>query len=270
MKKRILSLALVVVMVALVAAGSMAYFTDTAAKDNVMTFGKVDITLNDVYDENAKLVPAVFEYTTGDNGETKITVQNKVSKTVSVTNDGTSDAYVRVIYAFEGTSAEVQDYINVFVNEQNWDYNPVYNATNNKFYDNNPDDADGSPYTADTLWGARTIKTENGYWTIAEAVYAGPLASGATTEENLTGFFLAPTADYDHTDDNVKNGVDTLFGTEYEIQVLVQAVQVDGFKATDTKSAARVGLETAFGNLWNGEVTDQMLADWFNLGTIQA
>lgn len=53
MKKRILSIALVVAMVAILAAGSFAYFTDNDSKDNVFTVGNVDITLTEPkWDEN--------------------------------------------------------------------------------------------------------------------------------------------------------------------------------------------------------------------------
>lgn len=47
MKKKILSIALVVAMVAVIAAGSLAYFTDKESKDNVFTVGNVDITLTE-------------------------------------------------------------------------------------------------------------------------------------------------------------------------------------------------------------------------------
>lgn len=47
MKKKILSIALVVAMVAILAAGSFAYFTDNDSKDNVFTVGNVDITLTE-------------------------------------------------------------------------------------------------------------------------------------------------------------------------------------------------------------------------------
>lgn len=261
MKKRILSLALIVAMIALmVTSFTMAYFTDTDEAVNTMVFGDAKIKLNEqqkddqgnMVDFDADpviLVPAVFTYS--DDGQS-ISVANKVDKYVSVTNTGKNNVYVRVIYAFEGTNAEVQDYIHAFVNDGgNWDYNPVYVSANNDFA------------------GARMIGTEGGNWTICEAVYNIPLESGKTTDYSLKQFFLSPDADYDHTDDGVKNGIDTLFGDKYTIMVLAQAVQVEGFEAAGTKNASRVALESAFGNLWDGnDVTDQELADLFDLGLI--
>lgn len=88
MKKKILSIALVVAMVAVIAAGSLAYFTDTDYADNVFTVGKVDITLNEKnadgtpFTPNQKLYPG-----------TK--TQNNIPKIVTVTNNqGSEDAYM--------------------------------------------------------------------------------------------------------------------------------------------------------------------------------
>lgn len=88
MKKKILSIALVVAMIAVIAAGSLAYFTDTESKDNVFTVGKVDITLNEKnadgtpFTQNQKLYPG-----------TK--TQNNIPKIVTVTNNqGSEDAYM--------------------------------------------------------------------------------------------------------------------------------------------------------------------------------
>ena len=88
MKKKILSIALVVAMIAVIAAGSLAYFTDTQKADNVFTVGKVDITLNEKnadgtpFTQNQKLYPG-----------TK--TQNNIPKIVTVTNNqGSEDAYM--------------------------------------------------------------------------------------------------------------------------------------------------------------------------------
>lgn len=88
MKKKILSIALVVAMVAVIAAGSLAYFTDTDYADNVFTVGKVDITLNEKnadgtpFTPNQKLYPG-----------TK--TQNNIPKIVTVTNNqGSEKAYM--------------------------------------------------------------------------------------------------------------------------------------------------------------------------------
>lgn len=84
MKKKVLSLCLVVALVATaVIGGTLAYFTDTDSKDNVFTTGKVDISLQENFDSNnAKLLP----------GSQKV---NAVQKEVSIKAElGSEDAYV--------------------------------------------------------------------------------------------------------------------------------------------------------------------------------
>ena len=88
MKKKILSIALVVAMVAVIAAGSLAYFTDTDKADNVFTVGKVDITLNE---KNADGTPFTQDQKLYPGTKT----QNNIPKIVTVTNNqGSEDAYM--------------------------------------------------------------------------------------------------------------------------------------------------------------------------------
>lgn len=80
MKKKIFLIALAACLITLSVAGSsLAYFTDTDAKTNVFTSGNVEITLT--YDDsNTKLFP----------GET-------YTKTATITNAGSENAYVGAI-----------------------------------------------------------------------------------------------------------------------------------------------------------------------------
>lgn len=89
MKKKIAAAALIVSMLSISAMGTLAYFTDTGIAHNVITSGKVDITLNDAmgYDEDNQpirelkgVMPGVTYY-----------------KVVSVTNEADSqNAWVRI------------------------------------------------------------------------------------------------------------------------------------------------------------------------------
>lgn len=90
MKKKLTAIFLCVALVAIAVVGaSLAYFTDTDSKTNTFTTGKVDITLNDDFEQGSKLLPAVVE--------ADGTIQNAVDKVVSVTNNtGSEEAYVRV------------------------------------------------------------------------------------------------------------------------------------------------------------------------------
>ena len=82
MKKKIVSLALAVCLIAIAAVGTLAYFTDKDAKTNTFTTGKVDITLNETFTQESKLLPG-----------------KDIAKIVNVTNNE-EDAYVRLHIAF--------------------------------------------------------------------------------------------------------------------------------------------------------------------------
>ncbi len=82
MKKKIIALCLTVCLAAVaVVGGTLAYFTDTDEATNVFTTGKVDIALEENFDENkAKLLPGI---------------ENAVTKEVSIkVESGSEDAYV--------------------------------------------------------------------------------------------------------------------------------------------------------------------------------
>lgn len=82
-KKKILVLALTIAMVAILAVGgSLAYLTDTDNKVNTFTVGKVDITLQENFTDNSKLLPG---------SQTKNAVPKEV--TIKLEN-GSEDAYV--------------------------------------------------------------------------------------------------------------------------------------------------------------------------------
>lgn len=107
-KKTILSAALALSMAAILAVGgSLAYFTDNDAKDNVFTMGNVDIRLDEVFEQNSKLYP----------GEEK----DAVTKEVDVTNTGSEDAYVRVQIAVP-TALDENEYIHLVKNKEKWDW----------------------------------------------------------------------------------------------------------------------------------------------------
>lgn len=84
MKKKILALSMCIALAAIAIVGaSLAYFTDTDAKTNVFTTGKVDIALNENFDQdNAKLLPGSQ-------------TSNNIPKEVTIKlENGSEDSYV--------------------------------------------------------------------------------------------------------------------------------------------------------------------------------
>lgn len=123
MKKKVLALAVCAALLAVaIVGGTLAYFTDKDAADNVFTVGKIDIKLNeagfdktdDEYrEELAKqtIVPAVID---GD------TIKNALPKEVSITlEEGSKNAYVWYEYV---VPAELNGVLHFhFKDTENWD-----------------------------------------------------------------------------------------------------------------------------------------------------
>lgn len=81
-KKKILTLAMCIAMAAIMAVGTLAYFTDTETTDNVFTVGNVDITLTE-----PSWDPETVEH---------VAPGMTYAKDPTVTNVGANDCWVRV------------------------------------------------------------------------------------------------------------------------------------------------------------------------------
>ena len=264
----------IVLSVAIAAGGTMAYLQDTDEDVNVMTLGKVDIRQHEYervqnadgtyatietesgtgyklkdFSQDKPLFPAVGDYTVmdktlvyfdqlGENagGEAGVAgqLENVQDKFVVVENYGKSDAYVRTLFAFEGTDA-LTEYLGLGITED-WAWNdPKLEIV-----------VDGATYV------------------VMEAVYVGSddrhadgiLPAGEWTPSSLSQVFLAPEAT-----NEVVEGLDTNKNGKYDILVLSQAVQVQGFEGlgADGKSDAQNALDTAF-----GLVNEINSTEWFN------
>ena len=109
MKKKILSIALVVAMVAVIAAGSLAYFTDKDNATNTFTVGNVNINLIEQerngqgglkdFTQDKKLYPIVGSAQGEKDALGMPTAKNYVDKIVTVKNTGSEAAYIRAYFA---------------------------------------------------------------------------------------------------------------------------------------------------------------------------
>ena len=95
MKRKLVLTSAVVLILALLAAGTFAYFTKDARATNVITTGTIDITLND-------------EIRGGEKTDTGWKLEGvmpgqAVEKTVSITNNGSAEAWLRVKLAVRVT-----------------------------------------------------------------------------------------------------------------------------------------------------------------------
>ena len=244
MKKKILSIALVVAMIAIIAAGSFAYFTDTDNKTNTFTVGNVDIELLEQqrnadstklvpFEQDKNLMPIVGSV----QGEQEIvdgvklpTAKNYVDKIISIKNTGVSKAYVRVFVAVP-TALQNGQTPNA----------PRYDVLHWNF--NGDSCADGQ--WTDEIVVANPTVINGVEYKIYSRTYTTALAANETTATPAyIGFYL------DKTVDKNANGEYTVdwgngpvvinydLSKGVEIPVFAQAIQADGFASAEAAFAA--------------------------------
>lgn len=122
MKRKLLLLSVMVICIAIAAAGTLAFFNGDATAHNVITTGKVGITVNEYskYDPDKRV-----KY---ENNQTGIMPGTTVDKIVVVSGeDGTADAWVRVkftksIQLAAGKQGEVNlDLIELNIDTSKWE-----------------------------------------------------------------------------------------------------------------------------------------------------
>ena len=258
MKKTTLLMVLSMILAVALGVGStMAYLQDTDEDVNVMTLGNVYITQNEQervdaeklptednlkeFEQKKDLYPAVFEGSSipydadsyAQNDDWKVTEYNEnvVDKFVTVTNTGKSDAYVRTIVAYEGDDTHGPEGAFIHV---------VHNGDNAKLT---------TPIDVELVGNVTIDEVE---YTAYVYTYAEALAPGETSIPSLKQVYM---------NKNAGNKEMEYYGEEYDICVLSQAVQTQGFADANT------ALNTAF-----GEINQDNVQEWFanigkNIGT---
>ncbi len=234
MKKKVLTLALVVALVAIMVSGTLAYFTDNDKVTNTFTIGSVQIeifengeaTPEDTMAFTQPLVPVVNTTTPSED-------ESYISKVVTVQNTGLNDAYIRTHLAIP---TKLVGYLVLDLN-------------------------------AADLWmqvGEETTATVDGVeYTVYTYDYAKALASNDTTPALLKGVYLASDVDLaENTEGNLEfvkkvDGETVSSGfvahqktatgyTTTTVNVLVasQAIQVRGFDGATSALNAGFGAGT--------------------------
>lgn len=246
MKKRVLSIALVVAMIAIIAAGSFAYFTDTDNKDNTFTVGnvKIDLIEQQRNEDGTKLVDFVQDKTLmpivgSAQGEQETvggvslpTAENYVDKIISIQNTGASKAYVRVFVAVP-TALQNGQTPNA----------PRYDVLHWNF---NGDSSVAGQWT-DEIVVANSTLINGVEYKIYSRTYETALDPKATTATPAyIGFYLDKSvdvsADGKYTVDWGKgNGPEVInydLSEGVTIPVFAQAIQADGFDSAEAAFAA--------------------------------
>lgn len=248
MKKKIVSLALAVCLIAIAAVGTLAYFTDTDAKTNTFTTGKVDITLNETFTQESKLLPG-----------------KNIEKVVNVTNNE-EDAYVRLHIAFPadtiyyGANDGVQEYNNlVHFNQKyaslaagEWNWTPTSDGVGGNY--------PGYPGNG-TNYNTYTTTIGNVEYRVFVVTYMTKLAKGEkTATDAMFNVYLDKYAD---TTDGVNytapaNKADGGYRTaamssnlnNYKILIVAEGCQAEGFSDPYTALNTSFGTPSSTNNPW--------------------
>ena len=223
-KRKILLLAMSLCMVAILAVGgTLAYFTDTDAAQNVFTVGNIDIDLVEDFDEEEAqdILP----------GEV-------ISKVVDVANTGSNPAYVRVhvaVPAVLDSGDEDQPQYAAYNNTLHWNFTSASLANWNWNVS-----VDGPNYPGNGGdWNCYSADIDGVTYNVYVATYMSELAAGATTENPaITQVYLDSALTQEQW-----NEIKSIFGSEEEIKVLVAAEAVQTVSFTDPYTA----LNTTFG-----------------------
>lgn len=236
MKKKIISLCVVVALLAImVVGGTLAYFTDTDADVNTMTTGNVKIDQEewedpeheDPWENDEEIIPDV-----------------PVDKFVTVENEGSQDAYVRTLIAFEDTwdiGSEV--YLGFMCKDELVD----------EYFVIPTNDVDNWLQFKATVTGADGIVDEAIY-TVGVYNYGGQVVASGTTVESLCQVKLQPTATNEWSEYAAGAYNEVGVGT-YDVLVLSQATQTGSF------DDAADALDTSFGEITMD--SDAQVAEWF-------
>lgn len=249
-KRKLLTLAMTLCMVAILAiGGTLAYFTDSDFNKNVMVTGNVNIDQIEeqrgedgnmvAYVDNKPLYPVTQDHVFV-NGV--FDDPNVVDKFVSVKNTGNTDAFIRTIFAFEmskdGEDMVVDKYVHLL---------SKYNAENQTIgFGVLKEDNDGQFVTfkvGETQYIAAVYYYTNDTAYDSEGLKKSALEPGETSQYSLKQLWLDKDAD---------NTFYEKVGGEFDVLVLSQAVQTEGF---DT---AKEALDAAY-----GKITNANAAEWF-------
>ena len=233
MKKKIISLCLVVCLLAVaIIGGTLAYFTDTESKTNTFTMGNVNIEIQETFEEGATLLPGV-----------------KVPKEVYIKNTGTMDAWVWFTMTYPAayeTSVSFQGnnepFLYIGYPGATWDAYPSMNTTTDTwhhYYENETDNGVTmrKTFTQDGVEYVRYTSLYNQKLPAGEVSTMGHklvyLTSLVTQKENEDG-----TISYYVTDNDEDKKVDWDFATnDYELDIVVDAYAIQDNNYADVYAA---------------------------------
>ena len=249
MKKRIVTIALVVALVAIAAVGTLAYFTDTDNATNTFTVGNVAIKLIEeerdgnggtkAFTQNKKLYPIVGS-AQGEKDDLGMPIaKNYVDKMVTIQNTGSEKAYIRAYFAIPSALDDGYETFNAGMNVLHFNFG-------NKVVNGAISSTEGVEWiwTHGSKWNYFETTLSDGIaYNVYFADYYQAVDAGATTEQLVQGVYLDKSFD-------MKEGKPYAFGKEFTVDagwnwnkvkcpVFAVACQAEGFdNAADAINAA--------------------------------
>lgn len=214
MKKKIVTCCLVAALLVIgVIGASLAYFTDKDAKDNVFTTGKVDISLDENFQDNAKLIPATGSAQDG-------TLKNGVTKEIQVKNEtGSENAYVRVHIAIPFILDNGDPTFDAGKNVLHFNYEPTSIGEGKWDWSKKA----GAPYEGD--WNFYTTKIDGIDYNVYVVTYGTALKAGEeTSEKAMHQVYL----DSKVTNADIEK-INKALNDDWEIKVIAEGAQAAGF-----------------------------------------
>ena len=248
MKKKIVSLALAVCLIAIAAVGTLAYFTDTDNETNTFTVGNVAIDLIEqergenglqTFTQNKVLMPIVGSAQGEKDNYGQPVAANYVDKMVTIENTGKSDAYVRAYFAIPAALDDGYETFNAGLNVLHFNFG---NEDGVSTYDNQWN------WKHDGKWNYFETTIDGVAYNVYFADYYQALPAGETTEQFVSGVYLDKSFD-------CKDGKYYAFGEEVDLSGLINAdgnltvncpvyavaVQAAGFDSADAAVTAALG-----------------------------
>lgn len=262
MKKRIVTIALVVALVAIAAVGTLAYFTDTDNATNTFTVGNVAIKLIEEerdgkggkqnFTQDKKLYPIVGSAQGEKDDLGMPTAKNYVDKMVTIQNTGSEKAYIRAYFAIPSALDDGYETFNAGMNVLHFNFG-------NKVVNGVVSSTEGVEWkwTHGSKWNYFETTIDGIKYNVYYADYYQAVDAGATTEQLVQGVYLDKSFD-------MKEGKPYAFGEKFDVDagwdwnnvkcpVFAVACQAEGF------ANANEAITAAFGanyNPWGGEATN--------------
>ena len=230
MKKKVLTVALVLALIAIMVSGTLAYFTDNDEVTNTFTIGSVKI---EIYENDSattsdtisfgKLTPVVKENPSDD--------ASYIDKVVDVKNIGANDAYIRTHIA---VPTALIDYLQLDVTTTGWSYIGITTAS-----------VGTTAYTVFTYDHTAAVAPNDFTNELLQGVY---LKSDVDLAENADGdlvFVKKTNGEITHNSGFVahtKNTDGTYTSANVNILVASEAIQTQGFD-----NGATAALNSGFG-----------------------